>query len=78
MAGVLPIRAKARIRLSISEGFRTNYREFGSLGEAGCLPIHDAAGSKMPTGWKDRLIPGMMIFRSSSKNGLFGSGHDIL
>ena len=50
MAGALPIRAKARIRLSIGERFRTNSCEFGSLGEAGCLPIHDAAGSKMPTG----------------------------
>ena len=53
------IRAKARIRPS-------NPCEFDGLGETGSLPIHDATGSKMPTGWKDWLIPGMMTFRSNS------------
>ena len=53
------IRAKARIRPS-------NPCEFDGLGETGCLPIHDAAGSKMPTDWKDWLIPEMMTFRSNS------------
>ena len=53
------IRAEARIRPS-------NCCEFDGLGEAGCLPIHDATGSKMPTGWKVRLILGTMTFRSNS------------
>ena len=53
------IRAKARIRPA-------NCCQFDGLGETGCLPIHDAAGSKMPTDWKDWLIPEMMTFRSNS------------
>ena len=49
------IRAKARIRPS-------NCCQFVGLGETGRLPIHDATGSKIPTGWRDWLIPGMMTF----------------
>ena len=56
----------ARSLSASSEGLRAHSCEFVGLGETGCLPIHDATGSKVPTGWKDRLIPGMMTFRSSS------------
>ena len=52
----------ARSLSAIGERFRTNSCEFGSLGEAGCMSVSDEASSKMPTGWKDWLIPGNDAF----------------
>ena len=56
------IRAKARIRPS-------NCCQFGSLGEAGHLPVSDAAGCQESEQWKPSGNPLSMTYGTDSKRG---------
>jgi len=57
------IRAKARIRPS-------NCCQFGSLGEAGHLPVSDAAGCQESEQWKPSGNPLSMTYGTDSKAGV--------